>query len=54
MWKRSLIAVGTALASPFDHAPATDAVLFYQIDDGAGVPDTIYLEKGGLGLLIFF
>ena len=47
-------AVGTATASPYDHLPATDPLLFYQVDDGNGNPPLIKLVKGGLGVLINF
>jgi hypothetical protein len=47
-------AVGTATVSPHDHLPASDAMLFYQVDDGAGIPGLIKLTKGGLGVMILF
>jgi len=47
-------AVGTASSSPFDLAPASGPVLFYQVDDGTGFPPEILLSKGGAGLLIAF
>ena len=47
-------AVGTATVSPHDHLPASDALLFYQVDDGAGIPGLIKLTKGGLGVMILF
>ena len=47
-------AVGTASVSPYEHVPGVEPVLFYQVDDGAGVPDVIKLVKGGSGILINF
>ena len=47
-------AVGTASTIPFDHEPALEPELYYQIDDGTGLPDVIKLVKGGLGILFYF
>ena len=46
--------IGTAEVSPFEHAAPSAPVLFYFIDDGAGVPPEIRVEKGGPGILISF
>ena len=47
-------AVGTASASPYDHVPAVDPLLFYQVDDGTGNPPLIRMVKGGSGVRIHF
>jgi hypothetical protein len=47
-------AVGTAVASPFDHGPPADPELYYKVDNGSGYPVLIMLVKGGSGLLIHF
>ena len=46
--------VGIATSSPYDHAPAAPAMLYYQADDGAGFPPLLQLVKGGRGLLIHY
>jgi hypothetical protein len=47
-------AVGIAAVSPFEHAPALDEAIDYQVDDGSGSPPLINIVKGGLGILINF
>jgi len=37
--------VGTASASPFEHTPGTENLLFYAIDDMTGYPGLIYVVK---------
>lgn len=47
-------AIGTATASPYDHAPPASALLFYQVDDGSGSPPRIRMVRGGSGVLLYF
>jgi hypothetical protein len=49
-----LNAVGTALASPYEHAPGAGTELFYQVDDGSGLPAEIRIVKDELKLMIYF
>lgn len=46
--------VASAAASPIDHAPATGTLLFYQVDDGSGLPDLILIEKQAGSLRVSF
>jgi hypothetical protein len=49
-------AVGTASVNPYRHTPALDPVLYYQLDDGTGLPALIEIVKDvSTGqLLIYF
>jgi hypothetical protein len=47
--------IGTAPASPFEHAPPPgEPMLFYRVDDGTGRPPVIFVVAGGPGIRILF
>lgn len=47
-------AVGTTAVSPYEHIPGEEQELYYQVDDGAGFPEVIWLVKGDPALFIHF
>jgi hypothetical protein len=47
-------AVAMSPAGPIDYTPSAGTLFFYQVDDGAGRPDLIRIEKLGLDIRVSF